>query len=57
MDEIKFELLKASYWEHFKFAKDLALIYPVNHPKRINIENELSIIQKQLEPHDAIDKK
>lgn len=42
------EILKANYWEHFKFAKELSLIYPLNHPKRIKIENELNKIAKQL---------
>lgn len=42
------EILKASYWEHFKFAKELALIYPVDHPKRIKVNMELNNIQSKL---------
>ncbi len=44
--DIKNEILEYSYWEHFKYAKDLALILPVEHPKRKLIEakvNELSM--------------
>jgi hypothetical protein len=42
------EILLLSYWEHFKAAKDLALIYPINHPKRISLENELKKLSKML---------
>lgn len=42
------EILTYSYWEHFKAAKDLALILPLNHPKRESIENEIKIILKKL---------
>jgi len=48
MDDIELELLKAAYLEHFKFAKDLAMIYPINHPKRKEIEKELNNIQLQI---------
>lgn len=30
-----------NYYEHFKCAKEMALVYPVNHPKRTAIENSL----------------
>ena len=50
---IELEILKANYQEHFKYAKELSFIYPIEHPKRIFIEknlNELQInIQKQNE--------
>jgi len=36
------EILEYNYWEHFKFAKDLALILPLKHPKRIQLQNELN---------------
>lgn len=48
MHEIKLEILNGSYWEHFKYAKELALIYPLNHPKRVKIEKEVNIILEQL---------
>lgn len=49
MDEIKLELLQYSYWEHFKSAKDLALVLPLNHPKRNALERELNKIQKDIQ--------
>ena len=42
------EILKANYWENFKFAKELALIYPIEHPKRVKIEKELNEMVKEL---------
>ncbi len=47
-ESIKLEILQYNYWEHFKIAKDLALILPLNHPKRILIEKELNNIQKEI---------
>jgi hypothetical protein len=47
------EILLLSYWEHFKAAKDLALIYSIEHPKRVAIENELQILTKLIN-HDTI---
>lgn len=46
---IEIEILTASYWEHFKFAKDLALILPLDHHKRKRIENEINIISDKLQ--------
>jgi len=48
MSDSQIEILLANYWEHFKFAKDLAMIYPIDHPKRIKVENEVNEIQKLL---------
>lgn len=48
MNEIKLEILTASYWEHFKMAKDLALTVPIGHPKRVKIENALNEIQAEI---------
>lgn len=45
---IKIEILTASYWEHFKAAKDLAMLHPVEHPKRIAVENALNEIQSEI---------
>lgn len=36
------EILTASYWEHFKKLKDISLIYPPEHPKRIELQEELN---------------
>lgn len=46
--EIKLEILTASYWEHFKAAKDLAMLHPIEHPKRIAVEKALNEIQSEI---------
>lgn len=38
MDSIAFEILNFSYWEHFKKAKDLSMIYPPDHPERVLLQ-------------------
>lgn len=38
----KLEILNSSYWEHFKFAKDLAGYLDFDHPKRKKIEEKLN---------------
>lgn len=48
MDEIRKEILRMSYWEHFKKAKEFALIYSPEHPVRIKLEQELKFILTQL---------
>ena len=48
MKEIELEILEYSYWEHFKQAKDLALILPIDHPKRVSVEKELNEIQSKI---------
>ena len=45
---IRLELLEYSYWEHFKMAKDLEKMLPLDHPKRIKIENELNKIALEM---------
>jgi hypothetical protein len=47
---IKLQILEYSYWEHFKALKDISLILPINHHKRISLELELNKIQKEI--HD-----
>lgn len=42
------EILNASYWEHYKVAKDMALYLPITHPKRIKIENEINELVKKI---------
>lgn len=42
------EVLIACYWENFKFAKDLAKIYPIEHPKRIEVEKQLNELQQKI---------
>lgn len=48
--EMSNEILLFNYWEHFKAAKDLALVYPIDHPKRIALEAELQRLSKMLNP-------
>lgn len=45
----KLEILNANYWEHFKFAKDLAGFLPLKHPKRVKVENELNEMIDQIQ--------
>ena len=42
------EILQYSYWEHFKAAKDLALILPINHPKRIELQNAIDSLSIKI---------
>jgi hypothetical protein len=48
MKDIKLEILQYSYWEHFKYAKDLALVLPLNHPKRIKAEQVMNELLKEI---------
>lgn len=47
--EHEIQILEYSYWEHFKFAKDIALILPLEHPRRKKVEDELNKLQKRLQ--------
>jgi hypothetical protein len=42
------EILLASYWEHFKYAKELAMYLSIDNPKRIKIEKAVNEISEQL---------
>ena len=46
---IALEILNASYWEHFKYAKELAGYLDLDHPKRVIAEKELNKIIKRRE--------
>ncbi len=48
MDIIKIEILEYSYWEHFKALKDIALILPLEHPKRKKLEKATNELLKEL---------
>jgi len=48
MKSFQLEILQYSYYEHFKFAKDLALVLPIDHPKRKLMEEEVNKLQKQI---------
>ncbi len=47
MSKIKLEILEYNYWEHFKAAKDISLILPLEHPKRKRYEVEMNRLLKQ----------
>lgn len=49
MSQIQLEILEANYWEHFKMAKDLALIFPINNQKRKLIEKTIDSLQIKIE--------
>jgi hypothetical protein len=36
------EITQASYLEHLKHAKELAMYLPSNHPKRIKVEKSIN---------------
>lgn len=43
------EIILANYNEHIKFAKELAMIYEIKHPKRDKIEKSINdIIKKHI---------
>lgn len=46
---IELEILKASYQEHFKHAKELSFILPVGHPKRKEVEEMMNELQKKIQ--------
>jgi len=37
-----------NYSEHLKYSKELALIYPLNHKKRVKIDNAINDIMEQI---------
>ena len=42
------EILQANYWEHLKYAKELAEIYGTKHPKYIKAERATNDIINEL---------
>ena len=49
---IELEILQASYWEHFKQAKELSLYLPISNSRRRALEREITKMQiriKELE--------
>jgi len=53
MKEIELEILKYNYWEHFKLAKDLSLILPLDNTKRKELNSEL---EKQIDKINKLEK-
>jgi len=50
MNDMKNQILLYNYWEHFSYAKELALVLPIDHPKRKRLEksmNELQVLIKK----------
>ena len=45
---MELEILKYSYWEHFKRAKELSMVLPLNSPDRVAIEKELKVMIKEI---------
>jgi len=45
---IKLQILEANYWEHYKYAKDLSFIFPIDHPKRLLLESNLNNMLEQI---------
>jgi hypothetical protein len=48
MKKIRLEILESSYWEHYKYAKDMAMYLPLDHPKRKLLEKELNEMISEL---------
>lgn len=45
---IKLQILEYSYWEHFKALKEMSLILPLKHPRRLELESEVNKLQKEI---------
>ena len=45
----RLEILNSSYWEHFKYAKELAGYLDLNHPKRVRLEKELNKMLDEIQ--------
>ena len=50
---IQEEILQQSYFEHFKAAKDLAHVFPPEHPKRIRLQNAIDEILQKIKALSA----
>jgi hypothetical protein len=46
---MRLEILLSNYQETFKFAKELAFIYPINNPKRLALEKAMAEMQGQIQ--------
>lgn len=53
--DIELEILQYSYWEHFKAGKDLAFIFPPEHPKRIQLEKTINDLLDKIHAKTNID--
>ena len=53
---IELEILQYSYWEHFKVAKDLSFILPIEHPKRVELQNTINSLIVEIKNVQPIEK-
>lgn len=54
MEKIKHDILNQSYWEHFKLAKELALLYPVENTRRKSIEMTMNDLLSKINKKNEI---
>lgn len=50
------DILLYNYWEHFKAAKELALILPSSHPKRQALEKSMNELLIEINGRDTAKK-
>lgn len=48
MMSVQLEILESSYWEHYKSLKDLSMYLPLNHPKRLKLDETVNEILKKI---------
>ena len=48
ISQIELELELLNYWEHKKYAIDLQRALPLDHPKRVQVENALRELEIKL---------
>lgn len=53
---VNLEILNSSYWEHFKFAQELAGYLDLHHPKRVRVEKELNIMLDKIRMLNSAEK-
>lgn len=46
------EILLLSYYEHMKREDELALVFPMHHPKRVALRKEIAEMYKQMKQKD-----
>jgi hypothetical protein len=46
--DVGIEIKKYNYWEHFKVEKELSLILPVDHKKRIKIRETMEKLLSEI---------
>ena len=47
-DVLRLEILQYNYWEHYKYEKDISMVLPIDHPKRILAREATSELLKQI---------